>query len=103
MVLRGHTAGISVLTQSCVRRTDGRMAEDQRVALPSRNQTAQHGAGAEGAACLPRAHTHGQLASLWDPTFGQEGPEGHCPWLSRKQRLPALWGLRVSMFRESLV
>lgn len=36
---------------------------------------------------LPWAHTHRQLASLWDPTFEQEGPEGHYLWLSRKQRL----------------
>lgn len=51
---------------------------------------------------LPWAHTHRQLASLWDPTLEQEGPEGHYLWLSRKQRLSALRGLLVSMFRESL-
>lgn len=86
------------------RQTDGRMAENHRGRLcPPRTRELSTGQEQRRAVLLPWAHTHRQLASLWDPTLEQEGPEGHYLWLSRKQRLSALRGLLVSMFRESLV
>jgi len=71
--------------------------------LPSRNQRAQHGAGAEESH-TPASGAHAQAVGISvGPDLGAGRTRRALPLVEQEAETLALRGLLVSMFRESLV